>query len=57
MMDAMEEQPLCTYARLNTLDLELSPELSEYWQEPSSYFLAAGVHSCCMHSGWIFHAV
>ena len=42
LVEALDEQQLCTYARINTLDLTLSPELSEYWQDPSSYFLAAG---------------
>lgn len=42
LLDTSEEQQLCTYARINTLELELSAELSEYWQEPSSYFLASG---------------
>ena len=43
LMEASSEQQLCTYARINTLDLTLSPEISEYWQEPSSYFLAPGM--------------
>ncbi|KAK9785180.1 hypothetical protein WJX73_005914 [Symbiochloris irregularis] len=42
LVEAISEQQLCTYARINTLDLDLSPEISEYWQEPSSYFLAPG---------------
>lgn len=42
LLDTSEDQQLCTYARINTLELELSAELSEYWQEPSSYFLASG---------------
>lgn len=44
-MEAVSDQQLCTYARINTLDLMLSPELNEYWHEPSSYFLAPGMPS------------
>ena len=46
MRDQAHNPPLCTYARIYTLDQAPPADMSEYWQDPSSHFLAQGGWPC-----------
>ena len=43
MDDATEDHSMRTYARLNTLEVPAPRDFSDFWQEPSSWFLASGM--------------
>jgi hypothetical protein len=44
MQDALNqgEAGITTYARISCQEVEVPADLTDYWQEPASYFLAAG---------------
>ena len=42
MVDGNEEHAMSTFARLNTQEVPAPRDFSDFWQEPTSSFLASG---------------
>lgn len=39
---------LCTYARIDTVELPLTGDLMDCWEEPASFFLISGAAQECL---------
>lgn len=67
MTEDSEESAFCTYARIDSTEMSIPRDLTDYWEDPASYFLISGelrgfcirevhcesMHVVCGRASWV----